>query len=150
MPAERLLIDTCVLLEATDLGRRGNRAARDLLERHDALVFPAQVAREYLVVATRPREANGLGVTAVQALENLESIRENVRLLSEEKPLLPVLLGLVRTHSLTGKRIHDAHIVAAAMAHGVKRIATLNIGDFRPFLPEVTCLDPAAALRSHR
>jgi hypothetical protein len=98
------------------------------------------------VVATRPPARNGLGLAPLEALESLAGFRERVRLLPEEKPLLPTLLRLLAQTPATGKRIHDAHIVAAAMVHSVLLVVTLNGGDFKDFSARVTCLTPAEAV----
>jgi predicted nucleic acid-binding protein len=146
MADSAMLVDTCVLLEASNRARSQHRAVRELVERHEGLVIPAQVAREFLVVATRPPANNGLGLTLLEAMESLAGFREHIRLLPEEKPLLPTLLRLLAQSPATGKRIHDAHIVAAAMVHRVPLVVTLNGVDFRDFSAHVTCLTPAEAV----
>jgi predicted nucleic acid-binding protein len=147
MPAEALFVDTNVLVEATDVARRHHRAARRLIETHPRLVFSAQVVREYLVVATRPAAVNGLGLSTAHALDNVRAFRECIRLLPEEKPLLPVLLRLIEEVGCAGKRIHDAHVVATALAHGVSELVTLNTADFAAFsakLEMISLIDAAA------
>ncbi len=146
MADSAMLVDTCVLLEASNRARSQHRAARELIERHEGLVFPAQVAREFLVAATRPPASNGLGLALSQALESLTGFREHIRLLPEEKPLLPALLRLLAQTPAAGKRIHDANIVAAAMVHRVPLVVTLNEDDFKEFSPRVACLTPAQAV----
>jgi predicted nucleic acid-binding protein len=134
---ERLLVDTSVLLEATDEARTEHVAARSLIERGNRLVFSAQVVREFLVVATRPVAANGLGMEISDALDNIREFRRLIRLLPEEKPILPTLLSLLGEIPCQGKRIHDAHLVATAMVHRVTAISTLNVEDFRAFTARV-------------
>lgn len=77
---EPLLVDTSVLLEATDEARSAYARARALIERGTRLVFPAQVVREFLVVATRPVAANGLGMPLADAIENVREFRRMIRL----------------------------------------------------------------------
>ena len=67
--AEQFLVDTNVLLEATDERRQHHKDARTLVETVNPLVLPAQVIRECLAVATRPIPANGLGMSMADALE---------------------------------------------------------------------------------
>ena len=64
MADSAMLVDTCVLLDASNRARSQHRAARDLIERRDGLVFPAQVAREFLVrcSGTRARDLDGRNV----------------------------------------------------------------------------------------
>jgi predicted nucleic acid-binding protein len=146
MADSAILVDTCVLLEASNRARTQHRAARELIERHEGLVFPAQVAREFLVATTRAPANNGLGFSLLEALESLAGFREHIRLLPEEKPLLPTLLGLLARSPATGKLIHDAHIVAAAMVHRVPLVVTLNGDDFEHFSEHATCLTPVQAV----
>jgi hypothetical protein len=107
------------------------------------LVFPAQVVREFLVVASRPVAVNGLGMSLSDALDNVREFRRVIRLLPEEKPILPTLLSLLSEIPCEGKRIHDAHIVAAAVVHRVGTVSTLNLSDFQPFAARVRLVSPA-------
>jgi predicted nucleic acid-binding protein len=106
------------------------------------LVFPAQVVREFLAVATRPVSANGLDMALADALDNVREIRRVIRLLPEEKPLLPTFLSLLAATPCRGKRIHDVHIVATAIVHRVNAIVTLNAEDFSAFRSHVDVLEP--------
>ena len=102
--AERVFVDTNVLVDATNLDRPSHASALAFLERRPGLVFSAQIAREYLVVATRPVAVNGLGLTLDVALANLAEYRTVIRLLPEERPLLPQLLRLLREVRATDKK----------------------------------------------
>jgi len=90
----------------------------------------AQSCREFLAVSTRPASANGLGMTSTQACENLEQMRRRISTLAEEKPLLPGLLRLITTYQLTGRSIHDAGIIAAALAHQIGTLVTNDVQIF--------------------
>src|SRR4029077_9336901 len=140
--AEPCLVDTNVFLEATDRARTRHAASRRFLQRAAAAFMSAQIVREYLVVATRPVVANGLGLALVDALANVDGFRAAVRLVREEKPVLPVLLDLLREVPCTGKRIHDAHVVATAIAHRIGVIVTLNAQDFARFAGQVRVVAP--------
>ena len=147
---EPLLVDTNVLLEATDENREHHAVARRLIESRRQLTVAAQVIREYLVVATRPPAANGLGMTTVEALENVREFRVRLRLLPEEKPILPTLLTLLVEVPCNGKRIHDAHLIATAMVHKVRTLVTLNLDDVAPFVRHVAAISPLQALQDRR
>jgi predicted nucleic acid-binding protein len=147
MAAEPVLVDTNVLVEATDERRKHHRSAFELVENRPGLTLCAQVIREYLVVATRPaaRAGNGLGLSLPEALQNIAAFRERMRLLPEEKPVLPALFKLLDSVRCSGKRIHDANVVATAMTHGVHAILTFNLDDFRGFRQHIELIDPTAA-----
>lgn len=126
-----LFLDTNVLLCATDTTREHHEESIALLRAAGiALSLSGQVLREYLVVATRPPEVNGLGLDSAGAMSNVEQVRGRVALLEETERTWDELVELVRRHSLGGKRIHDANIAATAIAHGQEGIVTLNPRDF--------------------
>ena len=140
-----IFLDTNILLAATDRSRTGHGAARDIFERGGAagmrLATSGQILREYLSVATRPMSVNGLGLSAPDALSNVEVFRTRVVLLSEDEAVSKMLAGLVERHVVTGKRVHDANIVATMLVHGTDILATENIGDFESF-PDIEVLLP--------
>lgn len=139
--ASALFVDTNVLVDATDLERPRHAAAVALLERRTGLIFSAQIAREYLAVATRPQEVNGLGLSLRDALENLAELRGVLRLLPEEKPLLPALLELLREVPCGGKAIHDALVVATMKVHRVRALVTSNPGHFARFQDRIDVVE---------
>lgn len=141
-----LAVDTCVLLEATDAGRAHHRVALDVLELHPDLVLPAQAIREYLAASTRPIAANGLGLSLAAARANLDAFRGNMRLLPEERPVLPSFFRLLDAAPCTGRRLYDAHLAATAMAHQVFEVLTLNGSDFAPFAAHLSVVTPNEAL----
>ncbi len=134
-------LDTSVLLTATDRSRSHHAAASHLLEESAAgrtrIAVNGQVFREYLVVATREADQNGLGLCASDALDNVAEFRRIALFLDETGRVSAALCELARTHGLTGKRIHDANIVATMGVHGVSILVTDNTSDFAGF-PGIT------------
>lgn len=144
-----LFLDTNVLLAATDRSRTEHGDCTSLLVEVGSagchLTCTPQILREYLVVATRPVEANGLGLASIDAQRNVQKFQSRVTVLDESTQVLRSLLGLVETHGLTGKRIHDASIVAAMTANRLHVLITSNGDDFRTVF-EGTILSPTACL----
>ena len=147
-PGDRLFVDTNVLLAATDRSRATHEAARALIEQAGSagwhLHINGQVVREYLVVATRPVDGNGLGLKANDALANIEQLLGRMTLLTETERVNRELLSLVASGELSGKRIHDAGIAATMIAHGVDLLITDHLRDFRVF-PNLRALAPSQA-----
>jgi hypothetical protein len=87
----KVFVDTNVLLEATDEGRRFHVEAlnlfRNAAEDGVDLFLGTQVLREYLVVATRPIDNNGLGMTPELALDNVSRFQKKCHWLP--KPCKP-------------------------------------------------------------
>ncbi len=134
---DTLFVDTNVLLTATDELRPLHRQAAQLLAapaghyRH--LAVNGQVLREYLVVATRPADVNGLGLSIRDAIGNVSEFLRCFDLYDETAEVSRRLRELVLTHGLRGRRIHDANIVATMLVHDIRALVTENAGDFVPF-----------------
>ncbi|HTG32371.1 MAG TPA: PIN domain-containing protein [Thermoanaerobaculia bacterium] len=143
-----VLVDTNVLLSATAPLRALHRAAWTVLNDWPSqgvvLTVSSQVLREYLVVATRPVEVNGLGLGTGDALTNVMAFWGRMRLLVDSEPTWDRLRTLVATYDCKGKQIHDANVVASALASGVARLVTANVGDFIRFTAELELIDLTA------
>jgi predicted nucleic acid-binding protein len=131
------MLDTNVLLAATDEGRAEHRAALKVVNEwaagHTDLCTSGQVLREYLAVATRSAEQNGLGMSLPDALGNVRAIRARTSLLAEDSKVSDRLLGLLADIECRGKQVHDANLVATMLVYGVGTVVTMNLADFARF-----------------
>jgi len=145
---EILFLDTNILLIATDESRPHHRLARRIITAHNRsgihLGISGQIIREYLVVATRSQEANGLGLDSADALNNTEAFRQRLVFFDETEAVSIKLRLLTKNYRLIGKRIHDANVVATMLTHSLSKLITENQGDFSVFsevetvgLPEI-------------
>jgi predicted nucleic acid-binding protein len=143
-----VLLDTNLLLSATAPLRPLHRAALAVLNdwpnRGLVLAVSSQILREYLVVATRPIEVNGLGLSTEDALANVTAFRGRIRLLEDGEPVWDRLRALVAAYGCKGKQIHDTNVVACALTSGVTKLVTANVGDFNRFAAELELIDLAA------
>lgn len=139
--ADRVILDTNVLLAATDSGRAEHTGARDVLDdwpaRGVALYTSGQILREYLSVATRPERQNGLGLTMTDGLGNVRALCERLAVLPESEKVLARLLALLGDVQCAGKQVHDANVVATMLVHGIDTIATINVDDFARYEPRI-------------
>ena len=147
---EILFIDTNVLLTATDELRSQHHEAQRLITESGPhglhLAASGQILREYLVVATRPREVNGLGLNVRDAVANVNEFLRHLHLYEENEEVSRRLRGLALVHRLHGRRLHDANIAATMSAHGVRLVVTQNTTDFAAFDGiEIVPLAPAAS-----
>ncbi len=140
-------VDTNVLLAACDESRPTHEACQALfaagLAGEASLYASGQIFREFLVVATRPIESNGLGMDPADALGNLDEFSRCIHLLDDTGAVSRRLRELTRQHKLRGKRIHDANLVATMLENGMSKLVTDNPGDFETF-PEIAILPPAS------
>jgi len=134
---EILFLDTNVLLIATDESRSSHAEAKMIFQsaprsgRHFGI--SGQILREYLVVATRPVDVNGLGLNIDTAVNNIDAIRKRTVFYGDTESVAASLRSLARDHSLAGKRIHDANVAATMLTHNISKLITENRGDFSPF-----------------
>ena len=130
------ILDTNILVSATASQRQLHLAAQNVV-RWPTLgrqtYVSGQILREYLVVATRPLESNGLELACEEAVANVSVFRSLLDCLEENDQVQKKLAELVRTHECRGVLIHDANIVATALTHHIPAIVTENPRDFRQF-----------------
>ena len=144
VPPSRAMLDTNVILSATDEGRTEHRQAllifNDWAARGTVLYASGQIMREYLAVATRPADKNGLGLHQADALANVRAFRARTHLLTEDSEVADCLLGLLEETSCAGKQVHDANVVATMLVHGIDSLITINLGDFTRFEHHITVI----------
>ena len=145
-----VLIDTNVLLRMRDKDAPRYQEcieAVDLLRgRGERLFICAQTLAEFWVVATRPCDANGCGLTFDDAVTALAKVRATFRCLAEPSDIADRWQQLVIDNKVMGKPAHDTRIVALMLAHGVTHLLTLNPGDFARYA-EITTLTPQDILQ---
>jgi predicted nucleic acid-binding protein len=147
MDAEAIFIDTNILIYATDNESPFHAKSLGMLNRlmtdGTECVISPQIVREYLVVSTREVSPDDPARSA--ALSNIEKFVEAFTVLDENRATVAKLQTIVDKSDVGGKQIHDANIVAVMQAHGVKRLVTHNLDDFRAYAQwiEITNLDGA-------
>lgn len=137
--AEEWFVDTNVLVYATNIDSPWHQSAMEALSRARqagiGLVVSPQILREYMVVSTRAASAL---MPRVEILQNLAILQREFRILNEDRTVSAKLLELVARYEVSGKKIHDANIVATMLVHGLTHLLTYNVDDFARFEGEIT------------
>ena len=142
-----MLIDTSTLLRTVQVRHPQYEIATRALE-----LLPGQgrtlhiVSRnlvEFWVVATRPVEQNGLGMSPYAAEFEITRLKNMFDLLPDIPAIYPIWESLVTRYQVSGKPAHDAHLVAAMKAHGLTAILTFDGSGFSHYLG-VEVVYPAA------
>lgn len=118
-----------------------NLAVETLTARRESLCVLAQSLYEFWVIATRPLQQNGLGLSAAEALAKLDEFQNFFTLKTDRTEIYAEWKDLVTQHAVMGKPAHDARIVAAMKVHGITHLLTFNIGDFKRF-PGIAVVSP--------
>jgi toxin-antitoxin system PIN domain toxin len=135
-------IDTNVLVYSEIVSSTHHSAARllltELAEGRAPWAIPWPCVYEFLRVVTHPRVFSP-PVPLTIALEDLEQILASptLVLLSETERHAEVMAAVVRESAVTGNLIHDAHIAALCIEHGVSELVTGD-RDFSRFPVRVT------------
>ena len=138
-------VDTNVLVYAEIRNSRFHERARAVLaecaEGAAAWAIPWPCVYEFLRVVTHPKVYHP-PVPAEVALADLRSLlaSPSLILLSETPGHGDVMDSMVRSAGVTGNLIHDAHIAALCVEHGVTELITGD-RDFHRFR-ELTIVDP--------
>ncbi len=102
---------------------------------------------EFWVVATRPIDKNGLGLSTIDCEKTVAQLIETFPVINDSPSLFLEWLELVATFQCQGKVAHDARYVAAMRAHKIKHFLTFNITDFARY-EDLIVLDPNALANS--
>lgn len=146
-----ILLDANILLRYANANDRAHQAViaavRALRFAGDEPHIVPQNLYEFWVVATRPLENNGLGLTVAECEKIVAAIVAAFPLLNDKPNLLTEWRQAVAAHDCKGKVAHDARLVAAMRTHGVTQLLTFNVGDFARF-SGLAILDPVMVAAS--
>jgi len=139
------LLDTNVILRDVDALDSQHALVRAAIEERiradwDLLLAP-QILYEFWVVATRPPEQNGLGLSPSEANARIRLLRDAYSLLPDPPDLLARWLELCVRTGVRGKAAHDARLVAWMHGHAVTHLVTFNPTDFQRY-PGVSLVVP--------
>ena len=75
------------------------------------------------------------------ALEDAARLVSSFVVLEDGPNVMTTLTALCREVPVAGKQIHDANIAATMLAHGERRLLTLNAKDFRRYGERIELVD---------
>lgn len=144
-PYARVLLDTNILIrllsQETPEHFAAQRAVATLQGKQAVLHTTLQNVSEFWNSTTRPRVNNGLGLPPEAALERLRRIESQVVVLADTLSVYRIWRQLIEQHTIIGKQVHDAKLVASMRTHDVPHILTFNGRDFRRY-SDIVVLDP--------
>ena len=131
-----MFIDTNIFVNSRIPDAPEHEVARQRLTRAlqtgEPLRISRQILREYLSVVTRPQTWSA-AITRDEALEDVNKLTASFEILEDGPMVTASLVALFRDVRIGGSQVHDANIVATMLAHGERRLLTLNASDFRRY-----------------
>jgi predicted nucleic acid-binding protein len=98
----RVLIDTNVLLRSAQpthpLCKQATQAVSELIRLDGGTFYCLQNIAEFWNVATRPSDKNGLGLSHVEVIREVESIEKSLSLLPDVPSIYPAWKQILRDH----------------------------------------------------
>jgi predicted nucleic acid-binding protein len=129
-----VLIDTNTLLRTLQplhpQRETAGAAIKALTARGRDLYIVPQNLVELWVVATRPAERNGFGMSPAAVAADLTRIKSMFELLPDTPAIYPVWESLVIQYRVSGKPAHDARLVAAMLVDGLTAVLTFDRAGF--------------------
>lgn len=103
------------------------RAVTTLKTRREPVFTTPQNIREFWNVCTRPvDQRGGLGLSVAATELRLRLLERHFPVLPDNSAIYSQWKLLVASYGVMGVQVHDAHLVAAMVVHGLSRIITLN------------------------
>ena len=154
MRIKTCLLDSNVLLRRLEPGHPHHEMAEDALEvllKSKVKIYLApQNLYEFWVVATRPEQANGLGLSVAQAHREISRFLRVFELFPESPLVFDEWRRLTAQHEIMGKQAHDCRLVAFMLVHQISHLLTFNFAHFRRFESgtEITVVEPGSLLET--
>lgn len=130
-------LDTNILARSIEPDHPRHDAASEavdaLMDRGESICVLAQSFYEFWVIATRPRQQNGLGLSAAEAQIKLDEFQKLFILKTDRAGIYAEWKRLIAQHVVMGRPAHDARLVAAMKVHGITHLLTFTVGDFKRF-----------------
>lgn len=134
---EACLLDSNILLrisKSDDLQHAVVRGAlHTLVEQGIRLCYTSQTLGEFWNASTRPRDRNGFGLSVGETDRLARVIERDFEFLPDSREVHDCWRSLLVRHNVQGVQVHDARLAASMYVHGVGRLLTLNVRDFRRF-----------------
>jgi predicted nucleic acid-binding protein len=134
------LVDTNILLRLPDRSHPQHPIIRQAIrstirQGHDLYITPQNCA-EFWNVSTRPSDKNGLGLDVEKTAKLLRLFERLFSVIPDNSDIYSEWKRLVEAFQVKGIQVHDARLVAAMKTHGLNRILTFNVKDFKRYQVE--------------
>ena len=132
---DKIFIDTNILIYIIDEDSPFHEESKESfskIEKNSQLWISRQIIREYSVITTRtdliakPLNSKEL-IDDIIIFENLFTIADDTYNTTKS------LLELINKYNISGKKIHDANIVATMIENNIEKLLTKNNNDFKRY-----------------
>lgn len=140
-----MLVDSSVLIRTLQPHHSrfipAEQSIRLLSQRGWQLHIVPQNLVDLWVVATRPAEQNGLGMSPSAVADEIGRLKSLFILLPETPAIYPAWEALMTRHKVIGRSAHDARLLAAMQVHALTAILTFDKTGFSRY-PGIEVIRP--------
>jgi len=133
---KRIIVDTNILIYANYADAIFKEQARNKLhwlsQNKYKMWISRQIMREFLVYATRYNFENDK-IESKTLVDNIFHNFQQYTIANTNDMVSANLKDLIEKHNLSGKKIHDANIVATMQAYNITKLLTHNVKAFERF-----------------
>ncbi len=83
-----------------------------------------------------------MGLSVSETMRNIARCEAFFRLLPDTPDIYQEWKHLVRSHEVSGLKVHDARLVAAMKVHNIPAIVTFDTGDFGRYAAGIEVVHP--------
>lgn len=98
-----------------------------------------QILREYLASMSKPGTLTA-PVSMTTLIADVQSFESRFFIAEDGPGVTSHLLNLLGSVACGGKQVHDANIVATMLAHGMSKLLTHHVADFKRFAAHITVI----------
>jgi len=120
----KVVLDTNILIYALDSGSIHHDFAVKFIESHHNCYITTKTVSEFVAVLSK------MGLYNVVENE-LGKITSAFTVITPNEKSLDIFKELILKYHPKGNRVYDFEIVSVMLAHGIKKIATINVDDFK-------------------
>lgn len=143
------LLDTNILMRLANASdpqhHLATHAVLELHRRGEVLHVTPQVLIEFRSAATRPKSANGAGLSVADAENHAAKFEAQFPLLADRPDVFTTWKGIVAALGIISKQVYDARVIAVCHVYSVTHLLTFNVADFKRLAtmgPGITVVDP--------
>lgn len=138
-----ILLDTNILIYSNQPESPFHKTVSErllTLAKENELVVCPQVLYELYVVATKPADKNGLGLSSPQVLQKLKDITDTYTFINDPDNLFFEWHSMMTAFAIAGKSAHNARLVAFMRVHNIEHIYSMNAKHFTRYSNIITII----------
>lgn len=126
-----MLIDSNILIYALNSASPKHTVAKSFIQNEKELIVTQQNIFECLRILTHTKFPNPF--STLDAIRSICLITNNAQILSPTFDTTEIAFELIKKYKITGTEVFDAYLVATALSHEIREVATDNVKHLKKY-----------------